>query len=72
MMSKCFQPRQWFTGDGEPNPFNEDALMWVYRSTTNNRYEVGYFAPSGEWFADSSYDTKELAGARVRYLNGGN
>lgn len=71
---KCFQPRQWFVGDGEPDPFvvpEEDAFMWVYRVTEDGRYAVGYYAPDGTWFTESHYGTKDEAAARVRYLNGG-
>jgi hypothetical protein len=44
--------------------------VWVYRFD-NNRYEVGYFDPKGEWFTDSFYDVKEDAIAQVHHLNGG-
>lgn len=82
-LRRCFQPRQWFKGEGEPDPFivqEEDTFMWVYR-THDGKYQVGYFMPNGEWFCDSEYDpeilgTKEAASAqasaRVNYLNGGN
>lgn len=81
-LSKCFQPRQWFDGDGEPDPFvirEEDTFMWVYR-THDGKYQVGYFTPDGEWFCESEYDPEVLgsredasgaASARVNYLNGG-
>lgn len=74
-MRRCFQPRAWFRHEGEPDPFpisEEDVLMWVYRKQGNAEFVVGYFAPDGQWFADSTYATAEEAAARVRYLNGGN
>lgn len=73
-MRRCFQPRQWFVAEGEPDPFvlgDEETFMWVYRKDMDARFEVGYFAPDGAWFADSTHDTREQAVARVNYLNGG-
>lgn len=72
-LRKCFQPRQWFVGDGEPNPFivaDEDSFMWVYRPE-GDKLIVGYYAPDGTWFAESSYTKVDDAAARVNYLNGG-
>ena len=70
---KCFQPRWWFSAEGEPSPFidEEDMLMWVYKRV-GDTFQVGYFGPDGQWFADGDFSTKEAAAARVRYLNGGN
>ncbi len=77
---RCFQPRQWFGCDGEPDPFvlkEEDSLMWVYRPIKDNsglgsdHYEVGFFTPDGQWVGDSTHETREGAAARVNYLNGG-
>lgn len=73
---RCFQPRQWFVhGKGEPRVgqdefFNEDVLVWVYKKLEDGRFQVGYYMPNGEWFADSTHDTRELAVERVRYLQG--
>lgn len=72
-LRKCFRPRQWFVGEGEPDPSilsEEETFMWVYR-LVSDRYEVGYFTPNGEWFAESSYESRNDAAARVNYLNGG-
>lgn len=44
--------------------------MWVY-CEIGSRWVVDYFMPDKEWFADSDYETKEDAAARVNYLNGG-
>lgn len=69
-----FQPRQWFFGEGEPDPFviaDEDAFMWVYKGDEANGFTVGYYAPDGTWFPDSTYKSRDEAVARVRYLNGG-
>lgn len=77
-MRRCFQPRQWFTEDNHPDPFTlneEEMFMWVYRATrecTDGGFEVGYYAPDGTWYQDGLYDSRELAAARVRFLNGGN
>lgn len=73
-MRKSFQPRQWFVSDGEPDPFtinDEDAFMWVYIPQEDETFEVGFFSPDGQWFADGKYDSKEDAARRVNYLNGG-
>jgi hypothetical protein len=73
-VKKCFQPRQWFIADGEPDPFiirEEDAFMWVYIPSDDGRYEVGFFAPDGQWFSDATYSCKEDAAKRVNFLNGG-
>lgn len=67
---RCFQPRQWF-GKGVDLD-EEDRMMWVYRVNAAGSFEVGYFLPGGDWFADSSFGTREAAAARVRFLNGGN
>lgn len=75
LLRKCFQPRQWSIEDGEPDPFviaDEDSFMWVYRENVKTgEYDVGYYSPDGDWTTDSSYSTRELAAARVNYLNGG-
>lgn len=72
---RCFQPRQWFESEGEPDPFPveyEETLMWVYRhNKINDKFTVGYFTPDGEWFGDGDYATAKDAAARVHYLNGG-
>lgn len=74
-MRRCFQPRQWFFCEGEPDPdavSEGDAFMWVYREDKNNGdYQVGYFSPGGDWMVESSWDTRDKAAARVRWLNGG-
>ena len=74
-LRNSFQPRQWFAGDGEPDPFiiaDEDSFMWVYRENVKSgEYEVGYYAPDATWFAESSHATSDLAAARVNFLNGG-
>lgn len=74
ILRKSFQPRQWFIGDGEPDPFviaDEDVFMWVYRANSDGSFVVGYYAPDGEWFSESAFKTKEEAAARVNFLNGG-
>lgn len=74
LLRKCFQPRQWFSGECGPDPFliaDEDVFMWVYKEGPNGLFLVGYFAPDGTWFTESSFRTKEDAANRVNYLNGG-
>lgn len=70
-LRKCFQPRQWWKGDGEPTESNGEVLMWVYRKLEDGRFCVGYFLPDMTWFSESDFDTAEQAAARVNYLNGG-
>ena len=76
----CFQPRQWFCEEGEPEPeglTKEGCFMWVYRKFSEGtdqrgaRYCVGYFFPDKTWFAESEWATAEEAAARVNFLNGG-
>ena len=45
--------------------------MWVYVKSEPNLWTVGFYSPDGGWHADSDHDTKEKAGERVHYLNGG-
>lgn len=70
---KCFQPRQWFKHEGEPDPFEvreEDILMWVYVQV-QEEFVVGFYSPDGAWHPESTHDTADKAAARVNYLNGG-
>ncbi len=71
-LRRCFQPRQWFQHEGEPDIFLDDGdtFMWVYR-LQDKMYQVGYYAPDGTWNQDSDFDTQASAAARVNYLNGG-
>lgn len=77
-MRWCFRPRDWFRGEGEPDPRaleEEDTFVWKYRSFTDDqgvvKFSVGYFFGGGEWFTDGEYNTREEAAARVHWLNGG-
>lgn len=73
-LRNCFQPRQWFSHEGEPDPFviaDEDAFMWVYRKLDTGAFEVGYYTPDGSWFAESQHASAETAAMRVNFLNGG-
>jgi hypothetical protein len=47
--------------------------MYVYKQTETNPalFTVGFYAPNGEWEAESDHGTAEEASARVHYLNGG-
>lgn len=72
-LRKCFQPRQWFQGEGEPDPSisNCEAFMWVYRKLDSGKFCVGYFMPDGTWFSESEFADAGDAAARVNFLNGG-
>jgi hypothetical protein len=50
--------------------------MWVYLKTESGSYStglwtVGFYDPEGRWHAESDYDNREEAAARVNWLNGG-
>lgn len=48
--------------------------MWVYKQIREGSrwlYTVGYYAPDGDWVAESDHSAKENAASRVNYLNGG-
>ena len=45
--------------------------MYVYRSFEPGLWTVGFYAPNGEWYPDSDYESRESAANRVHYLNGG-
>ncbi len=49
--------------------------MYVYKETERNSngilYTVGFYSPDGKWNPESDHDSKESAGERVHYLNGG-
>ena len=45
--------------------------MYVYIRAERELWVVGFYAPSGEWIAESDFDNKADAAARVHYLNGG-
>ena len=46
--------------------------MWVYLHTEPSLWTVGFYSPDGKWHPDSDWSTKEDAGERCHYLNGGN
>jgi len=45
--------------------------IWVYIKPGPQLYTVGFYAPDGEFHADSDWATKDEAATRVHYLNGG-
>jgi hypothetical protein len=48
-----------------------EAPIWVYITSEPNLYTVGFYDPSGKWHTDSDHSTRQEAGDRVHYLNGG-
>jgi len=44
---------------------------WIYVKSEPQLYTVGFYSPEGEWHAESDWDTRQAAAARVHYLNGG-
>jgi len=47
------------------------VTMWVYRQTDKQVWAVGFYAPDGEWIAESDHDDPDKAAFRVHWLNGG-
>lgn len=49
--------------------------MWVYKRLSGDinseKWEVGFYAPSGTWIQESVHIAREDAAVRVHYLNGG-
>jgi len=45
--------------------------MYVYIQSEPGLWTVGFYAPSGDWIAESDHDSSDKAAARVNYLNGG-
>ena len=45
--------------------------MYVYIQSEPGLWTVGFYAPNGNWVAESDHESKEDAAARVSYLNGG-
>ncbi|GAC1611119.1 MAG: hypothetical protein NVS3B3_21540 [Aquirhabdus sp.] len=46
-------------------------MSYVYIQSEPNLYTVGFYDPSGNWWPDSDFSSKEDARKRVHYLNGG-
>jgi len=45
--------------------------MYVYIESEPNLYTVGFYRPDGIWEPESDHASREEAGERVHYLNGG-
>lgn len=45
--------------------------MYVYVRSEANLWTVGFFTPTGEWIAESDWDSRDGAALRVNWLNGG-
>ena len=46
--------------------------MYVYQKFAEaGVWTVGFYDPTGQWYAESDHTTSEDAAARVHYLNGG-
>lgn len=46
--------------------------MYVYIKSGERMWTVGFYAPDGEWIAESDHVAAEAAAQRVHFLNGGN
>ena len=44
-------------------------ICYVYRKTESGVFTVGFYAPGGEWEAESDHSSREEAAGRVHYLN---
>jgi len=49
----------------------DKVTMYAYICTDNNLYRVGFYTPSGGWYPESDWPTREEAIEQVHYLNGG-
>jgi hypothetical protein len=45
-------------------------MSYVYTNSEPGLWTVGYYAPNGEWIAESDHDSPGKAAARVNFLNG--
>lgn len=45
--------------------------MYVYIKTESQLYTVGFYDPLGKWIAETDWNSRDEAAARVHYLNGG-
>ena len=45
--------------------------MYVYIKSERGLFTVGFYDPSGDWYAESDHADRKRAAARVHYLNGG-
>ena len=45
--------------------------MYVYIKSEANLWTVGFYNPTGQWMAESDWESKKGAADRVHYLNGG-
>ncbi len=45
--------------------------MWVYVNSEPGLWTVGFYSPDGKWHPDSDQYSRDMAAARVHYLNGG-
>lgn len=43
---------------------------WVYIRSEPQLWTVGFYAPNGEWHADSDHGSAEEAARRAAWLNG--
>ena len=46
-------------------------MNWLYIKSEPGLWTVGFYAPRGDWHAESDHDSAEAAALRVHYLNGG-
>lgn len=44
---------------------------WIYIQTEANLWTVGFYDPEGKFHGDSDHSSREEAGNRCNYLNGG-
>ena len=45
-------------------------MSYVYIQSEPRLWTVGFYRPDGRWEAESDHDERELAAARVAWLNG--
>ena len=68
---RAFSPQQWWEQTRALEQHGRTRAMWVFRITEPEVWTVGFYSPDGAWHVDSDHGNKELAAARVHFLNGG-
>lgn len=46
-------------------------MCWVYLQSEPGLWTVGYYSPTGAFYSDADFDTRDDARRRCHYLNGG-
>lgn len=58
------------TKKGESEMDKQHTPTWVYLKSEPQLWTVGFYAPDGEWEAESDHESPDDAAKRVHFLNG--